>query len=375
MTLLEKGRLALMKIIFSNTAYLQILLEVKKFCGIETGAILVGREVNGDYYVFESLDSGIHTQRSSIIFHRDNNYSEHLVDVVRAKYNNATAIGFWHRHPNNYNQFSGEDRAANIDMARVLDKNIVSGLINIYDNQVHCKFWQITLQDRYTQLEILIGDEYFPQGIKTYKNINLIAQQIVQQENNSLRQIHPSRHITSNSIASANRIANQEESSQLEEPRKKLVKKIFDKVGDIFSSKPSNAIEPNTNIDNPQANNPQNRILKKITYAIAILQNYYNISCKINSFPNELEHPDKLALRFINNIDNKHVDILLIEKAENTRYLDTSFGTNILDSSFRDGNLEAHFRTNSNANGYRECKSPGQLLGLILDILNFRYYG
>ena len=169
------------RIYFTKLAYLQLLIEVKKYTYVETGAILVGRIVNGDFYVFESLDSGMNCRRSSAIFYRDNPYSEHLVDVVRAKYEKAVAIGFWHRHPGNFNRFSYDDLEANIDMARVLGRDIISGLINICENKVHTRFWHISLDNKYEEIEIIVDDEPFKEVLKL-KSINDVESQIVYNE-------------------------------------------------------------------------------------------------------------------------------------------------------------------------------------------------
>lgn len=174
-----------MKIYFTRLAYRQLLVEVKKFTHVETGAILIGRIINGDYYVFESLDSGINCRRSSVIFYRDNPYSEHLADVVRAKYEKAYAIGFWHRHPGNFDRFSYDDKEANIDMARVLRRSVISGLVNIYDRKVHLNFWEITLDNRYTKCEIVVSDEAF-KDILIYRDIDEIENQIVEKEEGPL---------------------------------------------------------------------------------------------------------------------------------------------------------------------------------------------
>ena len=170
-----------MKIYFTKQAYRQLLLEVKKHTRVETGAILIGRIINGSYYVFESLDSGINCRRSSVIFYRDNPYSEHLADVVRAKYQKAYAIGFWHRHPGDFDRFSYDDKEANLDMARVLKRSVISGLVTIYNGKIKLSFWEITLNNEYTKAEIIVDDECFD-GILMYKEIDAIEDQILENE-------------------------------------------------------------------------------------------------------------------------------------------------------------------------------------------------
>ena len=282
----------MVKVYFTELAYLQLLVEVKKYCRVETGAILVGHIIGNNYYVFESLDSGINCRRSPSIFYRDNPYSEHLVDVVRAKYTKAYAIGFWHRHPGNFNQFSHDDLEANIDMARVLESNIISGLVNIYDNKVRLRFWQITLGNKYEEAEVIVGDCYFS-NLASYKSISDVEHQILMNE--SSYGYEPRRTISSNS-----RTDNRDTSQVVQQEESKK------KKGCIFSAflhKRDRQLKADSNED------IQSHILNTIYDDLSILSSRH-IKCEKYRI-DDPEQQDKVALNFYNLVNNKQCDVLL----------------------------------------------------------------
>lgn len=297
-----------MKIYLTKLAYLQLLIEVKKYNHIETGAILVGRVIGNEFYVFESLDSGINCKRGPAIFYRDNPYSEHLVDVVRAKYENATAIGFWHRHPGNFNQFSSADLIANIDMARVLNKNIISGLVNIFDGQIRLKFWRITLENEYEEGQIIIGDEYF-KDVLFYKKLVNVENIILQNELGLNKNQIKSNLINDTTIGSM-------EDSKAYEKNQNQSKKIG-KILFFKNRKPKEkSLSDETSISNSENNiDIDTQILNVIKLDIELLSEDRIICQKYTVNDNPL-YLDKVFLTFINLKNNKKCDVVLyyIEK-------------------------------------------------------------
>lgn len=284
----------MVKVYFTELAYLQLLVEVKKYCRVETGAILIGQIIDNNYYVFESLDSGINCRRSPAIFYRDNPYSEHLADVVRAKYTRAYAIGFWHRHPGNFNQFSNTDLEANIDMARVMQGDIISGLVNVFDNKVHLRFWQITLDNKYEEAEIIVGDRHFA-NILAYKSKFDVERQIVANESGETYQ---AGHVISCSTW-ANNESSQDTSQQSQKKKKPCG------IKSLFRKKDKKANQPSeSNGAEAQAN-----ILKTIYDDLSIL-----LSRRIKCEKYRIEDPkqqDKVLLSFCNPLNNKQCDVLL----------------------------------------------------------------
>jgi hypothetical protein len=282
----------MVKVYFTELAYLQLLVEVKKYCRVETGAILVGQIIGNDYYVFESLDSGINCRRSPSIFYRDNPYSEHLVDVVRAKYTKAYAIGFWHRHPGNFNQFSYDDLEANIDMARVLESNIISGLVNMYDNQVRLRFWQITLDNKYREAEVIVGNRYFS-NLVSYKSILDVERQILLNESGC-------------SYEHRRTVSSESKIDTIENPQNLLQEEGKKKRGCIFSSfihKREKRSKEDNNV------NIQSQILNAIYEDLSILSSRH-IKCEKYRI-DDPEQQDKVALSFYNLVNKKQCDVIL----------------------------------------------------------------
>lgn len=293
------------RVYFTELAYLQLLVEIKKYCRVETGAILVGQAIGDDFYVFESLDSGINCRRSPSIFYRDNPYSEHLVDVVRAKYKKAYAIGFWHRHPGGFNQFSYDDRDANIDMVRVLERNIISGLVNICDNRVNLRFWRISLSNSYDEAQIYIGDKYFDKQILSYKSIKEVQDQILTNENDYGEYQHCHRQNDSSATKRPSSIA----ATTDEAKRKKHC--LFQ----IFHKKNQDEQGQNGSVD------PQARLLSAIYDDLKILTDK-NIKCEKYRIDNS-DQMNKVALNFYNLMNNKQCDVVLyFSNEEVVFYLD-----------------------------------------------------
>ena len=332
------------KVYFTELAYLQLLVEVKKYTLVETGAILVGRVVDNDFYVYESLDSGMNCRRSSSIFYRDNPYSEHLVDVVRAKYNGAVAIGFWHRHPGNFNQFSYDDLDANIDMARVLGRNIISGLVNIFNGKVHLKFWKITLNNKYEDTEIIVNDNAF-RGILEFKDIHSVEKKIIENELGERQGFHLQRSVSMPVSSTANLISQPNIGAQHQEP--KLFNEIVqqDKKPKKFwlcrlIRKKKNQTSEDGQIQNQATQqNPVNqasvvrnapqikteegvesRILSTITLSIEILQNRHHIYCAKWRKPEGTEFRDKLAFNFKNVTNGKNSNVMFYYKGATLFY-------------------------------------------------------
>ena len=288
----------MVKVYFTEMAYLQLLLEVKKYCGLETGAILVGQIIDGNYYVFESLDSGINCERSSVMFHRDNPYSEHLADVVRAKYRNAYAIGFWHRHPESFNQFSRDDKTANINMAVVLNRSIITGLVNIYEKSIGLKFWQVTVNGEYRDTAIIVGEKFFNE-IVSYNDSREIEAQIIHGEN----AIYSRREapLTSRRTA-ATQVQDEEQIKKKKEPLLNKVLGLLFNVENEYATNGEEIVEESISIS----------ILNIIKGDVEVLHSRYIRCQKYNN--NDSAHSDKLFLKFINLTNDKSCDVVLFFK-------------------------------------------------------------
>lgn len=280
----------MVRVYFTELAYLQLLVEVKKYCRVETGAILIGQAIGKDYYVFESLDSGINCRRSSSIFHRDNPYSEHLADVVRAKYTKAYAIGFWHRHPGDFNRFSHTDLEANIDMARVMERDIISGLVNVNDDRVRLRFWQITLGNQYEEAEIFVGNHYFSNLI-FYKSISDIERQILMNESGYA---YESRRHDSAESRIDDRPTLREDQTKKKKKGRGIVSRLHKR------DRPP---------EEPKDLDMQTHILNTIYDDLRILS-LRHIKCEIYRSKTP-EQQDKVALLFSNLENNKQCDVLL----------------------------------------------------------------
>lgn len=115
---------------FTTRAYLQLVLEISRYPGIETGCVFLGKRIGNSFYVVESVDAGMKANRTPVNLEMDFDYIEHLGDVYRDLYDDASVLGMAHRHPGDYAVFSSKDHKSNAEYARMFD-GAISGLINI----------------------------------------------------------------------------------------------------------------------------------------------------------------------------------------------------------------------------------------------------
>lgn len=98
----------------------------------ETGGTFFGHIDNdGNWYVIEATGPGYgayHTPTRHEMNNRFVNYQYRALSRIYAK--PLTLVGFWHRHPGNFNRFSGLDDVVNTSYAEAIGNGTVSILLN-----------------------------------------------------------------------------------------------------------------------------------------------------------------------------------------------------------------------------------------------------
>ena len=170
MSLIKKNRS--IQVVFSDQSYLSMITEVFHHNEMETGGILLGKEVNSIWYVFENIDPGY----SSVIhkhayFEYDVQYVNHLANVRNRLYeNDIELLGLWHRHPGSFNQFSKTDDKTNIDFAKLHVRGAISAIINL-NKRVELTMYHVSLPLKYKLIDnVLIGNKYIPSQLMKFKN-------------------------------------------------------------------------------------------------------------------------------------------------------------------------------------------------------------
>ncbi len=118
---------------FSKHAQISILSETYSNRRTETGGILLGHELDGRWYVVESIDPGLKVRREAAYFEYDQEYVNHLFKTRSRLYaKGLELLGLWHRHPGSFNSFSGTDMETHkAFLEKAPERGILSCLVNL----------------------------------------------------------------------------------------------------------------------------------------------------------------------------------------------------------------------------------------------------
>lgn len=119
------------RVIFSEEAFRDILLETKERITTETGGVFLGKIIGKDWLVLEAIDPGPKSRFSEYYFEYDSEYVEHLANKIARKYDSLELLGLWHRHPENFNVFTDTDFNTFKKYIFNVNRGIISGLVNL----------------------------------------------------------------------------------------------------------------------------------------------------------------------------------------------------------------------------------------------------
>lgn len=158
-------------VVFSEKAYLGIVVETYERVGTETGGIFLGKFIRGKWYVLETLDPGPNSIFSPAYFEYDTPYVNHLANKIERFYKSGLElIGLWHRHPGNFSSFSNTDNSTNIKYASQNDRGAISALVNLVPD-FKLTLYHVGVPLRYTLIDYQVDDELIPSEIKELKSI------------------------------------------------------------------------------------------------------------------------------------------------------------------------------------------------------------
>lgn len=167
-----------MKVVFSNRAFISLLVETKEKITTETGGVFLGFYRDGIWYVVESIDPGPNSIFKPAYFEYDTSYINHLINKVSRIYNTQLElIGLWHRHPGTLDSFSSTDDGTNTEYAKMAGIGAISALVNI-DPEFRLTIYHVSLPLKYQRIEYEVGDEKIPFGIMEYHNSNKLIETI-----------------------------------------------------------------------------------------------------------------------------------------------------------------------------------------------------
>ena len=166
---------------FTSRSYLQVVQEVSRYPGVETGGVFLGRRIGNDFYVFESVDAGRNAVRAPGSLKLEFEYIEHLGDVYKDIYKDLGVLGMWHRHPGDFDVFSSADHLSNADYANMFN-GAISGLVNI-DPDYRLQLFYVSPPDgRPTLCNPAVIDDSVFESIVSLKDYNAVIDSINEQE-------------------------------------------------------------------------------------------------------------------------------------------------------------------------------------------------
>ena len=144
-------------VVFSNKAYNAIIDETFKQNPLETGGLLLGYRLRGDWIVMEVIPPGYNSTHQYAYFEPNKIFNDYLINSVSTKYHiQLELLGLWHRHPGSMDVFSRTDDETNLEYAKLHPCGAISGLVNVDPN------FRLTMRHVSNPLHYeLIPEDYF----------------------------------------------------------------------------------------------------------------------------------------------------------------------------------------------------------------------
>lgn len=177
-------------VVFTKRAFNAIVTETLARNPIETGGIFLGYMLdNGIWAVVETIPPGIKTINTVAYFEYDTEFVNYLANVVALQYKEKIQVlGLWHRHPGNYDVFSGTDDGTNKLFANSTPNGCgaISALVNC-DPQLRLSMFAVDREANYTPISWVVDDgDIIPEHLLAlrYENVEHlpIPSQMAQQE-------------------------------------------------------------------------------------------------------------------------------------------------------------------------------------------------
>lgn len=117
--------------VMSERAMASIISEAYANGNNESGGIMIGAVEDGIGYIVEATDPGFDAEHTPTQHEMNRRYVNYIYRVLSRLYKKEIRlVGFWHRHPGNFNRFSSLDDKANSEYAKVVGGGNLSFLVN-----------------------------------------------------------------------------------------------------------------------------------------------------------------------------------------------------------------------------------------------------
>lgn len=150
-------------VVFSNKAYNAIIDETFKQNPIETGGLLLGYRLRGDWIVMEVIPPGYNSTHQYAYFEPNKIFNDYLINSVSTKYHiQLELLGLWHRHPGSMDVFSRTDDETNLEYAKLHPCGAISGLVNV-DPNFRLTMRHVSNPLHYELVDVEVGDDLIPE--------------------------------------------------------------------------------------------------------------------------------------------------------------------------------------------------------------------
>jgi len=170
-----------MQVIFSDSAYAMVVFETINRIKTETGGVFLGYYENETWYAIETIAPGPKAVFQSTYFEYDQKYVTRQINKIAQMYRaKLSLIGFWHKHPGSFNEFSSTDDVLNSDYAKLSDNGAISVLVNI-EPDFHITSYHVAYPLRYTKIAYKVGNNLIPSHLLQLK-IKCVSETVENQD-------------------------------------------------------------------------------------------------------------------------------------------------------------------------------------------------
>lgn len=162
-----------MTVYFSQRSLLSLQKVLENYDNREIGGIFLGHHYNNDYYVIEHVDFGLNFKSSQTRLEYNDIYINHVANLIAPLYKiELDLIGFWHSHDLDDIEFSSQDDTLNRLVARIVNDNIISAIINVHEKSL-LTIYEVDNDGNGKLIKYIQGDSKIPKKFMELKNTTL----------------------------------------------------------------------------------------------------------------------------------------------------------------------------------------------------------
>lgn len=153
------------EVIMSSRAMASIVAEACANGNNESGGIMLGSISGGIGYIVEATDPGYDAEHTPTLHEMNKRYVNYVYRIFSRLYKKELRlIGFWHRHPGDFNRFSSLDDKMNLEYANVVGGGTLSFILNFLPRpKLTCYYFDID-DGKYHPVKLTVNDRLLAKG-------------------------------------------------------------------------------------------------------------------------------------------------------------------------------------------------------------------